>query len=82
MQDNNIIDYDQLLTATEAGETKGMTPNLTAYHLAKPDAPQPVPIGRGKHSFYRASDIEAWEPNRNPNKTRKNTRKGNDQPGK
>jgi hypothetical protein len=76
MQDNKDIDVNQLVTATEAGEMKGMTPNLTAYHLAKPDAPQPVPVGKGKHPFYRAADIEAWEPNRNPSKTRKNTRKG------
>jgi hypothetical protein len=61
---NEIFDINQLVTQAEIGEMKGMSRELTRYHLKRPGAPKVILVGVGKHPFYALPEVKAWEPNR------------------
>lgn len=68
MTDNANWIERQLLSPTEAARAKGLRLNQLKYHLTKPGAPMPVLVGKLQHPFFYESDIEAWQPNLQPQK--------------
>lgn len=62
-----ILDETQLLTPTEAANSKGFSLNHFKYLLTHQGGLTPVVIGNG-HTFYDRAEVEAWEPKTQPKK--------------
>ena len=52
----------ELVTPAEAAALQGMSVHLFAYHAKRPGAPGPVFVGKGRHRFYKETDVKAWRP--------------------
>lgn len=59
---NSCIKINQLLTAAEAANLKGMKLGKFLYYAKAGRTPEPVLIGAFSHHFYDIGAIEAWEP--------------------